>query len=82
MKQFSFARFAHRYVWVSLFCSMAFVAGCAKTGTDKVTSAKNNSSTESPSTANLTWTESWDEAVALSKMSRKPILADFTGSDW
>ena len=28
------------------------------------------------------WLESYDEAVELSKQSGKPILADFTGSNW
>ena len=28
------------------------------------------------------WTTSYDEAVKLSKKTGKPILADFTGSDW
>lgn len=28
------------------------------------------------------WTTSWGEAVAMSKKTGKPILADFTGSDW
>lgn len=28
------------------------------------------------------WTEKYDEAVAASKKSGLPILADFTGSDW
>jgi thioredoxin-related protein len=28
------------------------------------------------------WTEKYDEAVAVSKKSGLPILADFTGSDW
>lgn len=28
------------------------------------------------------WLTSWDEAVKLSKKTGKPILADFTGSDW
>ena len=28
------------------------------------------------------WTEKYDEAVAASKKSDLPILADFTGSDW
>ncbi|MBI1374704.1 MAG: thioredoxin fold domain-containing protein [Phycisphaera sp.] len=28
------------------------------------------------------WTEVYDDAVAESKKTNKPILADFTGSDW
>jgi protein disulfide-isomerase len=28
------------------------------------------------------WLTSWDDAVKLSKKTGKPILADFTGSDW
>lgn len=28
------------------------------------------------------WLTSWDEAAAASKKSGKPILMDFTGSDW
>ena len=28
------------------------------------------------------WLTSWEEAAAASKKSGKPILADFTGSDW
>ena len=28
------------------------------------------------------WTEKYDEAIAASKKSGLPILADFTGSDW
>lgn len=28
------------------------------------------------------WLTSWEEAVKASKESGKPILADFTGSDW
>lgn len=28
------------------------------------------------------WLTSWDEAAKLSKKTGKPILADFTGSDW
>ncbi|MCW5867824.1 MAG: thioredoxin family protein [Candidatus Eremiobacteraeota bacterium] len=29
-----------------------------------------------------TWLTSWDQAAAESKKSGKPILMDFTGSDW
>jgi thiol-disulfide isomerase/thioredoxin len=29
-----------------------------------------------------TWSESWDDAVKRAKAEKKPILADFTGSDW
>lgn len=28
------------------------------------------------------WTTSWDEAAKISKRTGKPILMDFTGSDW
>jgi len=28
------------------------------------------------------WVDSWDKAVEASKAYKKPILADFTGSDW
>jgi protein disulfide-isomerase len=28
------------------------------------------------------WTESWDKASAAARKANKPILADFTGSDW
>ena len=28
------------------------------------------------------WLTSWEEAVARSKKEKKPILVDFTGSDW
>jgi protein disulfide-isomerase len=28
------------------------------------------------------WTESWDKAVEAARKANKPILADFTGSDW
>lgn len=32
--------------------------------------------------AEANWLTSFDEAIKLSKKSGKPILADFTGSDW
>lgn len=32
--------------------------------------------------AKTTWLTSWDQAAKLSKQTGKPILADFTGSDW
>lgn len=32
--------------------------------------------------AKTEWLTSWDKAAKLSKESGKPILADFTGSDW
>lgn len=35
-----------------------------------------------PALAETVWLTSWDEASAQSKKSGKPILMDFTGSDW
>lgn len=32
--------------------------------------------------AKTTWLTSWDQAAKLSKQTGKPILANFTGSDW
>lgn len=38
--------------------------------------------TLSLATEGLKWLTSYSEAVKLSKKTKKPILADFTGSDW
>ena len=36
----------------------------------------------STTSSDATWFESWEKASAASRESHKPILADFTGSDW
>lgn len=38
--------------------------------------------TAKPEATSLTWHTSWEKAAAESKKTGKPILMDFTGSDW
>ena len=48
-------------------------ANAAESKTDKTTAS---------APAESGWLVSWDKAVEQSKKTGKPILADFTGSDW
>ena len=44
--------------------------------------ARPTATAAAPVVANPTWNTTWDAAVAESKRTSKPILLNFTGSDW
>jgi len=52
----------------------------------KKAAALQNASAPAPAAAakkdDGAWTESWDKAIEAAGKANKPILADFTGSDW
>ena len=77
-----------RYIFVMLLVSMVAVLGCtpAKNPADDAAQQAPESSEvlASHSTEYETgaWTESWDLALSAAKELKRPILVNFTGSDW
>ena len=68
---------------LSLFCIFIFVIHSSNTFAQNGSNAENQLATTEVYTAeNPGWLVNVDEAYALSKKSGKPIMANFTGSDW
>ncbi|MBX3119526.1 MAG: thioredoxin family protein [Fimbriimonadaceae bacterium] len=77
-----------RNVLIASALAAIFVAGCGVSGEETI--VQGNTTDDKPTTETMAsakpevkgWITSFDEAKKLSKETGKPILADFTGSDW
>lgn len=59
--------------------SLLTVASCDRKDAESPATAP---STTASAAAHVDWLTSWEKALAESQRTGKPILADFTGSDW
>jgi len=74
-----------KYVFMMVLVSLVAVLGCTQTPKADISPAKENVETADPTTDKYeigTWTEDWDVAIAAAKEMQRPVLINFTGSDW
>lgn len=77
-----------RYILIMLLVSIVAVLGCtpAENPADNADSKAPEGSpllaTDATKYEVGAWTESWDLALAASKELKRPVLVNFTGSDW
>jgi protein disulfide-isomerase len=74
-----------KYILIMILISMVAVLGC--TPAPKAdTPAAEAEITNEVMTADVyepgSWTENWDQAMAAAKEMERPVLVNFTGSDW
>jgi protein disulfide-isomerase len=78
-----------RYILILILASMIAVLSCSpapragENGDELQTEAlTTDSSGESGSYEAGTWIQDWDKAIAAARKMQRPILVNFTGSDW
>lgn len=71
---------------ISLLTLLALVPACSKstdsTANNEESAASTEETKEAPARKHAPWPTDWEAAKAASKEQGKPILINFTGSDW
>lgn len=71
---------------ISLLTLLALVPACSKsteaTASNEKSAASKEETKEAPARKHAPWPTDWEAAKAASKEQGKPILINFTGSDW
>ncbi|MCD8479793.1 MAG: thioredoxin family protein [Candidatus Cloacimonetes bacterium] len=74
-----------KYILIMILISMVAVLGCTPAPKSDAPVAEAQNTIE-PMTADAyepgTWIENWDLAMAAAKELKRPVLVNFTGSDW
>lgn len=75
-----------RYVLIAVLIMMTAVLGCTPAPQNDVVSDPDNSANDASAAQENyeqgTWTEDWDLALSAAKALQRPVLVNFTGSDW
>jgi len=75
-----------RYVLIAVLILMTAVLGCTPAPQNDIVPDQDNSAIDATADEGSyeqgTWTEDWDLALSAAEKLNRPVLVNFTGSDW